>query len=404
MTFPIPCRVVRKSPLGDDLESTIKKSSNELNDAVVTAVVKQAAFSVGIQIALMFVPVIGWAISGLISLVQMIVGKYYQKQMQAVIADAIDQIKLRGTASEQRLLAVGQEVYAQEFPAGRALAMSNTALGGLGANIFERAGHKIGKTIVQIVRSPKKQEKLFTDVFTFGLRPLTKAALNIPVFAAKRLEVAGVVKAGALSKPLTSIRETATDMVRSFARGVNPLTTGQETIGLASKWSGQTVAAGFRATGNEKGAEAVLKVTEGVHKAAQDTMTSLTPTGSYNLFTGREGLVVAREACDNMQARAFAQIDKMTAEGVVTMRSPETRGKMRIGIAKALREDPTFIAQMQQLRDIEEQEKARSDAEVSQFKQDVASLPPPVEAAPASGTGTVVGLAAAVAAALAISR
>jgi hypothetical protein len=387
------------------MEATLKRSSEELTDAIVEAVIKQAAFSVGIQIALLFVPVIGWALSGLISLVQMITGKYYQRQMQDVIDDTIAEIKARGDASEKRLTAIGRDVFAQELPAGRALAMSTAPLEGLGENMFERLGRNVGQKLVMIARAPKKQEKLFTDLATFGLRPMTKAVLNVPLFAAKRLEVAGVVKQGTLTKPLTKVRETGADMAQSFSRFTNPMTTTQETTGLAAKWGSQAVAAVFNATGNEKAAEEALRIGNKVHAGAQETMAVFTPTGSYNLFTGREGLVTAREQCDAMRASAFAQIDKMTADGVVKIQSPECRAQMRVGIAKALRQDPTFIAQMQQLRDIEEQERAMANAQVMQFRNDVASLPPPTEAPPASsGAGAAVGLAAAVAAALALTR
>jgi hypothetical protein len=403
--FPVRCRVVRALGEGE-LEATLKKTSSDLNDAIVTAVVKQAAYSTGIQIALMFAGPLGLAISGLASLVQMIAGKYYQKQMQDVINDTMDAIKNRGTAMEARLTAEGQTVFMQELPAGRALAMSNTPLEGLGENIFERAVRNVSKVpgdVWRVVTSPTKTLKIVGDIYTAGARPIAKALLNVPLAVAKRAEYVGVAKEGTLTKPLLTIRETTNDVLTSAGRFLSPISVVQESVGLTAKWGGQAVAAGMKATGNEKGAAEVLRVTEGIHQGAQGTMTAFTPAGSYNLISGREGLLAARDACERMRGQAFAQMDKMTSEGIAKLQSPTCREQMRIGIAKALRQDPAFIEQMQRLREIEEQERLAQAAQIASLKQDVASLPP-VAAPASSGAGTAVGLAAAVAAAIAFTR
>jgi hypothetical protein len=392
-------------PIGADMASTMKHASENLQDAIIKAVIKQAAFSIGVQVGLMFVPVIGTAIAGLLSVIQMITGKYYQNQVTKLIASTMAAIQARGEALEKAIMEAGQAVYAEEFPAGRALAMNAEPVAGLGMNIFERAAVSTQKTVKRVgiavtdtLKSAPKQAKLLPDVWTSGLRPLVKAALNVPVEVAKTLEKVGAVKQGTVSRPLTEVRETANDVVGSFTRMVNPFTAPQEIVGLVAHHGGQTVAAVMKATGNEKGAREVLNITDGVHRGATEARESLTPTGIYNLTTGRESLVGAREACSQLKEQAFAAMDNLKRESLLKMRSPAGRQQMRVSIAKRLRGDPAFMQQMQELRDLEAQEKAAEAARLAQLEAQVGPIKP------AAGGDVFVGVAAAAAVAFALNR
>lgn len=407
MSFPVRCVVVRTGmPIGADPVKTIKNASRDLEASIIKAIIKQAAFSVGVQIGISCIPVIGTAIAGLISLVQFVVGRYYSRQMMDVINKTMAEIKSKGAAVEASLMATGAKVYKEESAAGRALALSDAPLAGLGMNVFEKAAVSAQKTVKRVgiavtdtLKSAPKQAKLLPDVWTFGLRPIVKAALNVPVEAAKTLEKVGAVKQGTLSRPLTNVRETANDVVGSFTRLVTPFTAPQEMVGLVAHHGGQAVATVMEATGNEKGAAEVRKITDAAHQGATEYRSILTPAGTYNLLTGREGLVDARIACDQLKAKAIAAMELARRDGVAKLTSPAGRQQMRVSIAKSLREDPAFMQQMQELRDLEAQEKAAEAARLAQLEAQVG----PIKPATGAG-GVIVGVAAAAAAAFALNR
>ena len=116
-------------------------------------------------------------------------------------------------------------------------------------------------------------------------------------------------------------------------------------------------------------------------------------------MTGRESLIGARDACSQLKEQSFASMDKLKKESIEKIRSPVGRQQMRVSIAKRLREDPAFMQQMQELRDLEAQEKAAEAARLAQLEAQVGPIKP------ATGGGDVfVGVAAAAAVALALNR
>jgi ferric-dicitrate binding protein FerR (iron transport regulator) len=98
-----------------------------------------------------------------------------------------------------------------------------------------------------------------------------------------------------------------------------------------------------------------------------------------------------------MRERAFASIDAEAAEAIVKFKSPEGRQNTRIALAKALRNDPDFMAQVQELRDLEAQRRQPIDDYTALLEQEAG---PPSS----SGAGTILGVAAAGAAAFMIAR
>lgn len=408
MSFPVVCYVERRGHLGETLDESMKRSGRELTKAIIEAVVKQAAFSMGIQIALMFVPIIGWAISGLVSVTQMIVGKYYQKQMNDVIADTMEAIKQRGAAVEARVMAAGEKVYMEELPAGRALAMSDQPLpeglsgwwGDFTGSVRKVVKTKIAAPVRKFIKDPKMQVKALVALTPIGMVGLAVQQIGrAAVSTAKAIESTNIIGKGDLSSPLRKASVVTNDVMFSAGKLASPFTQVQETVGLVGKHGGQIVAAAFEATGNEGAAEEARRIGGGIHTGAQETMTALTPAGSFNLFTGREGLVAAREACENMRTKAFAQLDQMATEGIAKLQTPECRQTMRVAIAKKLREDPVFNQQMQELRDLEAAEKAALNVEEAKLTAIVGT-----GTASKAGAGTFMGVAAAVAAAFVATR
>lgn len=413
MSFPVTCYVKRCGPLGEDLEATTKRSSRELEKAIITAVVKQAAFALGIQIGLMFLGPIGMAVSALMTVVQLVTGRIYQRATEETVARTMEAIKARGDAAQTRMQKEGEKIYQEEFPAARALAMSDQPLDkGLGGFSLKRIVKKTVSNVKKAVVLPVthalakfddvvlQNKELQTDwAGKLVFRPMARAVGNATMVVAKALEKSNISKEGSLTKAVAKGREDALDVATTVGRLANPYTVLPETVGLAAKHTGQLISAGFTATGNKGAAEEVKRIGGGVHAGAQEAISVFTPIGSVRLFTGSEGLLAARAECEKMRLKAFASIDKMTAEGIAKMKSPEGRKAMRLKTAQALRDDPEFAAQMVELRELEAAEKAALNAKEAQLTAIVG--PPPSTKA---GAGTFMGIAAGIAAAFVATR
>ncbi len=405
--IPVRCTIVRP-PLGyvllgsePALQTVLTSEQTRLTNEIIKAVIKEAAFTTGIQIGLMFVPVIGQAIAGLLALMNMILGQIYQRQIQQVIANTMDAIKKRSNAAQARVEAAGAVVVQEEFPAVAAALMKGQPIGDLWSRALktpEKIVRQAGAAVHTIIVNPQAQMKFLTTALSpVGIARLAvKDVLKVATFGAKRLEVAQVVKPGTLTTALNKAQNTVDDVMFSAQKLTNPLTTVQEGTGLTFKYGSAVVAASMDATGNHAGAEATRKIGNEVHYASQEMMTALTPTGGYNLFSGREGYLAARDACGHMQARAFASIDASANEAIVTLQSPEGRKNTRIALGKALSQDPSFQAQLQELQALEAQK-----LQPLQQGQDLLTS---AAGPPSSGFKTVLGVAAAGAAAFFIAR
>lgn len=404
---PVRCVLARPrvgyTPLGsEDLQTVLNKEQGKLTQAIIDAVIKSAAFNTGIQIGLLFVPVIGQAIAGLMALMNMALGQIYQRDIQQIIGETIDAIKSRGEAARARVEAAGQTVCLEEYPTVIRQLTSGQPLGGWWSDITSPVTTVLKRSVVapvrQVIVDPQKQMKFLTTLNPVGLARLqVKSTMKMATFGAKRLEVAGVVKPGQLTTPLNTAQNTVDDTMFSAQRLVSPFTAVQEGVGLTFHYGTMVVAEVMDATGNESGADAVRKIGEQVHGASQEMMTALTPTGGYNLFSGREGYLAAKAACGEMRARTFATIDAEAQESIAKLQSIEGRHNTRVALGKALLEDPDFQAQLKELRDLEAQQRMPLDVRMALLEQ--AAGPPS-----SSGAGTFLGVAAAGVAAFMIAR
>lgn len=389
MTFPVYCRVTRRNALGTDIQAVVEKSAKELKDAIIEAVIKQAAVSTAVQIGLMFVPIIGQAVAGLVSITQAFTGKYYQKQVDDLVAQTIKDIQDRGAQSTKRIQAAGDAIYVQEMPAAITLAASNQPIDGLGSlassvrkavsSVKSKAAgltQQVTKDAITITRDPNGQMNFLSTITSpVGMARLAvNASLNTAIIGAKGAESAGILKGSTTSNQLTKGRETSNDALVSGQKATSPFTIVQETTGLVAQHGSELVGNALIATNNRKAADTVFKAGAQAQDAAQQTMTLTTPIVLFNTLTGREELISARDACARMRAQSFAAIDKMTSDALAKMNTTEFHTMMRNSIAKKLREDPQFAAQVE---------------------GDVKST---------SSTGLLVGIGTAVAAAFAFTR
>lgn len=388
-------------PLGDtpDTQAVLLSEQRRLSKAIIDAVIREAALNTGIQIGLIFVPVIGQAIAGLLSLMNMILGQVYERQIQRIIADTMAAIQTRASAAQAKIEAAGNQVCIEEYPTAIQLAMSNQTFNGLGSiwTSITGAVKAVPQQIKQVISDPKSQTKFLTSLNPIGLTRLAvKDVQKAAISTAKAIESTGAVNKGTLSQPLYSLQNKTDDVMYSAAKLSSPFTVVQESVGLTFKYGSMIVAAAMEATGNQTGADAVRKIGNQVHGASQEMMTALTPTGGYNLFSGREGYLAARDACEHMRMQAFAAIDAQAQDAIAKLQSPEGRQNTRVALAKALRNDPSFIAKAQELRDLEAQQ-----MQPLQQREDLLSQ---AAGPPSSGAGTLLGVAAAGTAAFLIAR
>jgi len=446
--FPVACYIptreathapVRRRVALGDMNTVMEKAGEDLQHAIIEAVIKQAAFSLSINIALMFVPVIGQAIAGLMSVMSMILGNKYQKDTKDIIARTSEDIQKRAEMSQQAVSEAAEDVLVEEMPAARALAMSQQPLDGLRRAVKKAAGQvanaaksvagavkdaakdassalaKVEDSIKEqaskledqakvIATNPEAQMKFITTLSPVGLARLgIKYTSDVIVSTAKLVEKTGVVNEGTLSDPLSKARAHVDENLYTAQKLTSPITGAQEGLRLTAKYGGELTAKTLEAAGQERAADRVRKVSSHAQAYAQEIQKAVTPIGFYNLASGRESYLAAKEACERMRRAAFAEIDRERIEAIAKFRSPEGREAMRVSIAKALRDDPAFIEHMRKLRELEEAELAeynrlrvREEAALTVLEQ---NAQPPTT----SGAGALVAVATAAAAALLLS-
>lgn len=158
--FPVHCYVVNRRGLGTD--DPMARQVSLLEKDVKDAAIKSAALSVGIQVGLMFVPVVGQAISAIISLVQFFTGKRYEKQTQQVIEAASNNIKAAANQARIEVDAAMSQAYEEELPEARLLALSPLPLEGLGdmwssaRDSLKNAAKKVIKVVAKVAVAPIK--------------------------------------------------------------------------------------------------------------------------------------------------------------------------------------------------------------------------------------------------------
>jgi hypothetical protein len=374
---------------------------------------------------------------------QMIAGKKYEKDTQEIIQETSDAIKDRAERSSAEVQVVAQAVYMQELPAAQTLAMSSQSLDGFGSSL-KKAVSNVGRAISNagsafddavhsgirsvsnalakaedsvkeqaakledqakvIATNPEAQLKFITSMTPIGLARLgIKYTANVAVSAAKALESTNIIGKGDLSTPLSQARENIDENMYTAQRLANPITGAQEGVRLVAKQGGELVAKALEASGQEAAAEDLRKHSQEVARYAYEMEKAVTPIGFYNLGSGREAYLAAKEACARMRAAAFAEIDAQRIAAIAKFQSPQGRLEMRKSIARYLRQDPAFIAYMEQIRIMEEAERAEYAKLLAQEQAALNVLAQNVSPSTNSGAGAAVGIAAAIAAAFALS-
>lgn len=290
MTFPVHATVTTPTfrpqswGLADDAV-TVQDRTKVLEKDIKDVAIRAAAATMALQIGLMFVPVVGWALGAIISLVQFFTGKMYEKRVKEVIKKTADDVRTFAAKANNEVTVVASMVYDQEYNASLRLASSGIPLEGMG-DFWSDARDKVKKNVAPIVR---KISMAPVTLVVAGSRAVTSAGLKA---------VAEVSKAAG---------------AEGFARDVRKF-----------EEKGDTYA-------------------KDIQYRTED------PKRAHELLSGKETLNVAEKRAGELKATAITQITKEKNDAIALLQSPKGREAIRKQTAMALRGNPEVLARKAQL-------------------------------------------------------
>lgn len=271
-------------------EGITEADIDAMKKKIMEAVIKQAAVNLSIQIGLMFVPVIGWAIAGILALATTISGKYYEKKTKAMMGSIEPDIKAHAKKAETRVRNAATAVFNAEMPIAQALLASGQVqpVSGLSGGYLSKLDDKARGSISAGAKIVKKI-----------------------VAAPQKLVVTTVAK--------------ATD--------------------LAIKSGADVLSSGLKAVGQEKMASDVQKQTDMAREyGKQGAVMAADPEKAWSVMGGQDAFLTARAEADRLKAKAFNDIDVQTDAAIAKLQSPGGHAEMRQQCIRALSNDPAFWA------------------------------------------------------------
>lgn len=151
------------------MQAELEKAAEEMKRSAMESAAAQTA----LVISLNFVPVVGTALSVVLSVVMAIGNNHYKKKAQQVMADLEHQLKALSLSYEQRMHAIKMAVFEQEKTAGIQLALSGATLSGLGSSIGD-SWRKTWKRVVSPVYHVQTLVKAIQVPVQSGLKQVQK--------------------------------------------------------------------------------------------------------------------------------------------------------------------------------------------------------------------------------------
>jgi len=288
--FPIRAHVItptfrpRRWGMGADeltLEQKIDQKTEQMKKDIKETAIKAAAAQMSLQVGLMFVPVIGWAVGALISLAQYFIGDYYEKQLKQLIDSGMEEINVFAKKANERVTETAVRVYDEEYPSSVALAVSSTPLNGLGENFWGKLEDSVLKPAATIVR---KINMIPTNLVVKASRVVVESHIRESI---KALDAFG-------------FDSTANDLRKIASKG--------------------------------------KEIAEDIEVRAAD------PKLASDLMSGKETVDVATARLDDIKRTVYADINKETNAAVAKIESPQGRAEIRKQTALTLRNDPSVQA------------------------------------------------------------
>lgn len=263
------------------LDEKINQKTEQMKADIKETAIKAAAAQMALQIGLMFIPVIGWAVGAIISLGQFIIGKHYEREMKRNIDRGMQDITAFAEKANAQVVSAASRIYEEEYPSAVALAVSPTPLNGLGESFWGKLEDKAIKPTATLMRK------------------INMVPTNI-VVKLSRTVVEDHLKASIAGAKLVGLKSTAEDMQHYYDKG--------------------------RAVASD------------IERRAAD------PKLAADLMSGKETADVAQARMDEIKSVVYKDIGKQTDEAILRLESPQGRYEIRKQTALTLRNDPSVKA------------------------------------------------------------
>ena len=284
---PVPAPTATSVQL-DAATKNLQDQQSQLKKDMIQAAAKVTAVQVGISVALLFIPIVGWALAAINAVVAVIFSALAQrnkKKLQAVIAGIKTHVDAYQAQAQVEIHAQEQVISDQLWPDAVALANSGQSLDGLGD-------------------------------FWSNLRDDAKKAV--------RSVATAVVKFHTI--PVKILGQQVIKGVRSVAGAVHDTSLQKKLAGKEDAWAAE------------------------IDRSTKQTSAALTnldtlkndAVRAVGLVTGEEQIRVAEQKGAEIEAAARQQIDAYKADTLAHMQTPEYRTELTRNLARAIRGDPTL--------------------------------------------------------------
>lgn len=160
----------------EQLNHALKSISANIQEDMKEVVIKAAAAQTGISIALSAIPVVGWAASAILGVVQSFSNDKYRKEAEAVMADASNDIAKMQSDSQIRILNKLGQVFSEEKGPAIQLLMQSVQTAPLEEGGMNGLGslHGWGSGLAKSVKKLVDKAGIFKpfEAITKGLRKL----------------------------------------------------------------------------------------------------------------------------------------------------------------------------------------------------------------------------------------
>lgn len=262
------------------LDQKIEQKTDQMKKDIKETAIKAAAAQMSLQIGLMFIPVIGWAIGALVALAQFFIGKHYERKMKGVIEDGMNDIKVFAVRANEQVTQTASRIYDEEYPNAIRLAVSPDPINGLGESFWG-----------------KLEDKVLKPAATAG-RKVNMIPVTL-VVKGSRAVVGHHVKGSIKALETVGLKSTAEDVRHYYDKG------------------------------NE--------IAKDIERRTAD------PALAAKLMSGEETVEVAENKINEIKNIVYADINKETNAAIAKLESAEGRYEIRKQTALALRNDPSVI-------------------------------------------------------------
>jgi hypothetical protein len=369
------------------LEEQMALIQTRMQGRMKEELMKQCAVQTAISLGLLCVPVVGWILSGVYSVLTLPGSLYVKARMADLVRETQERIRVRTEKVQDEIAAVQERIQNEVFDQAVELAISGQPLEGFSGlgNWFESATRAVKRVVshvthpVKIVRAVKQLPSKAVREIAALPRTIPKTLQTFPAKIAREVKAlpSETFKAGKLliTKPDDALKPVG-ELIQAVTRPIlkplekpmgkvwKPITQGITAVGSAFVWaSGQILVRAYGgvmyAVGNKEEAaradDAAKKyntfVRDRVWKRSAESLQTLEnfkndmrKLGTYVI--GTAGLDEIKEKLAELEAKAYQLLALKRTEALEQLATPEARQAILLTLAKMLRETPGGLAAM----------------------------------------------------------